>query len=85
MSAKATRDLARLVLTRRSVPPSGDFEPPGAGSLAAFVAEYDRSVDPRVIAAELRAANAEQVAFEATIGKSQSWIGIRAWVAGAGN
>jgi len=43
---------------------TGIFEPPGAGSVAAFVAEYDRSVDPRWLAAELRATKAEQAVLQ---------------------
>jgi hypothetical protein len=48
---------------------SGGFEPPGANSVAAFVAEYDRSVDPRWLAAEIRAAKAEETAAQVTAGE----------------
>jgi len=39
---------------------TGTFEPPGSSAVAAFVAEYDKSVDPRWMAAEIRAARAEE-------------------------
>jgi len=43
---------------------TGGFEPPGANAVAAFVAEYDRSVDPRWLAAEMRAAEAEKAVIQ---------------------
>lgn len=50
---------------------TGGFEPPGASKVAAFVAEYDRSVDPRWIAAELRAAKAEEAAAQVSAALDQ--------------
>jgi hypothetical protein len=48
---------------------SGGFEPPGSSKIAAYVAEYDRSVDPRWLAAEMRAAKAEETAAQVTAGE----------------
>jgi len=45
---------------------TGGFEPPGSSKIAAYVAEYDRSVDPRWLAAEMRAAKAEETAAQVT-------------------
>jgi hypothetical protein len=50
---------------------TGGFEPPGANAVAAFVAEYDRSVDPRWIAAEMRAAKAEEAVIQVSAALDQ--------------
>lgn len=57
-----------VVLTRAL---SGKFEPPGAQSISAYVATYDRETDPRwqaIKVAERRAEEAEKLAARASIG-----------------